>query len=389
MAEKKKRYGHNEGSISQRKDGTYEVRVTVGITPDGKPKRKSVYCKTLKEAKTTRIDLLNNLQKGLITNPTEMKLGDWLDEYMSLYKKPYVKPTTYVTYTVKVENHIKPAIGRYKLKALRQDIIQKFINSLTDKGLAPATVEAIYKLLHNALETAVDNGMLVRNTAHKVRLPKVPKPKISPLSKEQQDTFVEKAKETYMGCMYIFDLCTGMRLGEVLGLQWGDIDLEEKTLEIKRTLSKVKDPDNPDESWHLAFGSPKTKASERTIPLSETAVKVLLDVMEQQKQNKAKAGTAYEDNNLVFCTQLGRPLDPVNMRRTFYSICNKAGISGLHPHCLRHTFATRGVESGVDVRVMQSFLGHANFQETVDIYTHVSGDLKRQEMQKLNSTMNY
>ena len=111
--------------------------------------------------------------------------------------------------------------------------------------------------------------------------------------------------------------------------------------------------------------------------------------MWQQKQNKAKAGTAYEDNDLVFCTQLGRPLDPINMRRTFYRICDKAGISGLHPHCLRHTFATRGVESGVDVRVMQSFLGHANFQETVDIYTHVSGDLKRQEMQKLNSTMNY
>lgn len=381
--------GHNEGSIRKRPDGTWEARVTVGIMADGKQKRKSIYGKTRQEVNAKMTDLLNNLQKGLITNPTEMTLSEWLDFYMPECKKRFVKPTTYVTYTVKVENHIKPAIGHYKLKALRQDIIQKFVNGLSDKGLAPATVEAIFKLLHNALETAVDNGMLVRNAAHKVRLPKVPKPQISPLTRAQQDTFVEKARETYMGCMYIFDLCTGMRLGEVLGLQWGDIDLEEKTLKIMRTLSKVKDPDSPDESWHLEFGSPKTKASERTIPLSETAVKVLFDVMEQQKQNKAKAGTAYEDNDLVFCTQLGRPLDPINMRRTFYRICDKAGISGLHPHCLRHTFATRGVESGVDVRVMQSFLGHANFQETVDIYTHVSGDLKRQEMQKLNSTMNY
>ncbi len=389
MAEKKKRYGHNEGSISQRKDGTYEVRVTVGITPDGKPKRKSVYCKTLKEAKATRIDLLNSLQKGLITNLTEMKLGDWLDEYMSVYKKPYVKPTTYINYVVRVENHIKPAIGHYKLKALRQDVVQKFVNSLIDKGLAPSTVIDVYKTLRNALETAIDNGMIVRNAADRVKLPKMQKPEINVLSKPQQDLFVEQAKDTYMGCMYIFDLCTGMRLGELLGLKWADVDFTARQLHVARTIRKVKDPDNPDESWRLEFGPPKTKASERTIPLNDTAVKVLRDVMARQEQIKVDASTEYEDNDLVFCTQLGRPLDPVNMRRTFYRICDKAGIKGLHPHCLRHTFATRGAEKGIDVRVMQKFLGHANFQETVDIYTHVSSDLKRDEILKLDCTMNY
>ena len=381
--------GHNEGSIRKRPDGTWEARVTVGIMADGKQNRKSIYGKTRQEVNAKMTDLLNNLQKGLITNPTEMTLAEWLDYYMLECKKPFVKPTTYVTYTVKVENHIKPAIGHYKLKALRKDIIQKFVNGLTDKGLAPATVEAIFKLLHNALETAVDDGLIVKNVANRVRLPKVPKPKIEVLTADQQTIFVEKAKETYMGNMYVFDLCTGMRLGELLGLKWSDIDFQTQQLHIMRTLSKVKDPDKPDESWHLAFGDPKTPASERTIPLHQTAVKLLMDVLEQQKQDKAKAGAAYEDNDLVFCTKLGRPQDPINMRRTFYRICDKAGISGLHPHCLRHTFATRGAEKQVDIRVMQRFLGHANIQETASTYTHVLGDLKRDEMQKLASVVNY
>lgn len=384
-----KKRGQNEGSIRQRKDGTWEARVTVGILANGKQNRKSLYGKTRQEVAVKMTDLLNNLQKGLIVNPTEMTLNEWLDYYMLEYKKRYVKPTTYINYTVKVKNHIKPIIGHYKLKALRQDIIQKFVNSLSDKGLAPSTVEDIYKLLRNALETAVDDGLIVKNVANKVKLPKVPKPKINVLTQEQQNDFVKQAKETYMGSIYILDLCTGMRLGELLGLKWEDIDFKEQQLQVVRTIRKVKDPDNSDESWHLEFGTPKTTASQRIIPLNETAIKLLQDVRKQQWLNKMKAGSAYEDNGLVFATQLGRPLDPTNMRRTFYTICSKIGLEGLHPHCLRHTFATRGAENNVDVRVMQRFLGHSTIKETAETYTHVLTDLKRSEILKLDNAVNY
>ena len=381
--------GQNEGSIRKRKDGTWEARVTIGISADGKQQRKSLYGKTRQEVHNKMTDLLNNLQKGIITNPTEMTLAEWLDFYMLEYKKQYVKPTTYNNYTVKVKNHIKPAIGHYKLKALRQDIIQKFVNSLSDKGLAPSTVIDVFKLLSNALETAVDDGLIVRNVANRVKLPKTTKPQITVLTQEQQNAFVEQAKVTYMGVVYIFDLCTGMRLGELLGLKWQDIDFEQNQLHIKRILRKVKDPDNPEEHWHLEFGTPKTPTSERIIPLNETAIKVLADVWEQQEKNKEKASTAYEDNDLVFCTQLGRPLDPNNIRRTCYSICAKIGVSNIHPHCLRHTFATRGAENNVDVRVMQKFLGHATIKETADTYTHVLNDLKQSEILKLDKAVNY
>lgn len=230
-----KKRGQNEGSIRKRKDGTWEARVTVGILANGKQQRKSLYGKTRQEVSAKMTDLLNNLQKGLITNPTEMTLDEWMDYYMLEYKKRYVKPTTYINYSVKVNNHIKPAIGHYKLKALRQDIIQKFVNSLSDKGLSPSTVEDIYKLLHNAIETAVDDGLIVRNITNKVKLPKKSKPEIKVLTQEQQNAFVEQAKNTYMGCIYIFDLCTGMRLGELLGLKWEDIDFKENQLHVVRT----------------------------------------------------------------------------------------------------------------------------------------------------------
>ncbi|MDE6991837.1 MAG: site-specific integrase, partial [Lachnospiraceae bacterium] len=230
---------------------------------------------------------------------------------------------------------------------------------------------------------------IVRNTANRVKLPKTQKPQINVLTQEQQNAFVEQAKTTYMGVVYIFDLCTGMRLGELLGLKWQDIDFEQNQLHIQRIIRKVKDPDNPEEHWHLEFGTPKTASSERIIPLNETAIKVLADVWEQQEKNKEKASTAYEDNDLVFCTQLGRPLDPNNIRRTCYSICEKIGVSNIHPHCLRHTFTTRGAENNVDVRVMQKFLGHATIKETADTYTHVLDDLKQDEIRKLDNAVNY
>lgn len=380
-----KKRGQNEGSIRKRADGIWEARVTVGILANGKQHRKSIYGKTRQEVAAKMTDLLNNLQKGIITNPTEMTLGEWLDFYLPEYKERYVKPTTYVNYSVKVENHIKPAIGHYKLKMLRPDTIQKFINGLVDKGLSPATIEAIYKLLHNALEIAVDDGLIVRNVSQRVKRPKVLKPQINVLTVEQQRIFIEKAKTVYAGELFILALCTGMRQGELLGLKWEDIDFENKELYVKRSLGITKG----EEKWQPVILSPKTISSARMIPLNRAAVKLLLDVRDKQNLIKRTAKKPYEDNGYVFSTKEGKPLDPRNMQRTFKRICGLAGVEGLHPHCLRHTFATRGAENMIDVRVMQQLLGHSTIKETAETYTHILGGFKKSEIDKLDSVINY
>ena len=389
MVGKTRKRGQNEGSLRKRKDGKWEARVTVGILADGKQKRVSLYGKTRQEASQKMTELLNNLQKGLITNPTEVTLSEWFDTYMLVYKKKKTKPTSYVNYSVKIKNHINPAIGHIKLKALRQEHIQRFVNSMIDKELSPSTIEASYKLLHNALETAVDNGMIVRNVAQRVELPRIRKKEERVLTVEEQVAFVEQAKKEYMGELFIFDLCTGMRMGELLGLKWEDIDFEKRQLHVSRIIRKVIDPDQENSRWHLEFGTPKTPSSDRIIPLNETAIKILHDVKEKQKQNKDIAKAAYEDNHLVFCTKLGRPQEQNNMRRKFDSICKKVGITDLHPHSLRHTFTTRGAENGIDVRVMQRFLGHSTIRQTVDTYTHILDDLKHDEILKLDNVVNY
>jgi integrase len=384
-----KQRGNGEGSIRKRNDGTYEARVTVGISQDGKQVRKSIYGKRKQDVAAKMTALLDSLNKGIITNPTEMTLSQWLDVYMPNYKKRFVKPQTYIGYMGRVNNHIKPALGNYKLKALRPDMVQGFINAMSDDGLSPSTVIACFKTLFESLEQALVDGMIVRNVARNIKLPKLTRREIEVLTVEQQAVFVENAKDTYMGCTFILGLMTGLRIGELIGLMWEDIDFENKQLHVRRTITVVKDLDDENAQWHKAFGTPKTAASVRSVPLQQTAIRLLKDVKRESMKNMLRFGEAYEDNDLVFSTQLGRPLDPRNMQRTFATICRKSDIHGFHIHCLRHTFATRGLENGIDMRVMQKYLGHASIKETVDTYTHVLPDMKANEMRKLENSVAY
>lgn len=233
--------------------------------------------------------------------------------------------------------------------------------------------------MHASLEQAAINGLIAKNVAYKIKLPPKSKKPITVLTSEEQEKFTEIAKTTYTGEVFLLDLCTGLRIGELLGLQWGDIDFEGESLSVNRTLNVIK----PDKKWTKAFGTPKTESSYRNIPLLPDAIKMLKGVKEKQADAKLKLGADYEDNDLVFCTQLGKPLDPRNMQKVFRRICDKARIEGLHIHCLRHTFATRGLENGIELRVMQDLLGHASIKETADTYTHVLPNKKRESMEKL------
>ena len=172
-------------------------------------------------------------------------------------------------------------------------------------------------------------------------------------------------------------------------MKWEDINFTKEELEVKRTLNIFKDLENPESTWHKEFGKPKTKSSERTIPLLPEAIKILNEVKRKQEENKKRLGKAYEDENLVFPTNFGKPLSQTNMNRQFANICKKAEINGFHPHCLRHTFATRGLENGIELRVMQELLGHASLKETADTYIHVLPNIKTAEMRKLAGIISY
>jgi len=379
--------GQGEGSISKRDDGTWWGRVTIGTDADGKQKRKAFYGKTRQEVKTKMTTALNNLQEGTYAEPSKITVEKWIDIWLFEYKKYDIKSTTFVNYVARVQNHIKPTLGHYKLNELRPDIIQKAINELTARGLAPETVKGTYNVIHGCLRQAVRNGLIVRNMATDIVLPKIVKGKVKVFTPEQQKAFIEKAKETYLGEIFIFDLGTGLRLGELLALKWEDVNYTEEIIRVTRNLTVIRDYDDEDSQWYKEFGTPKTESSIRSIPLLSDLIVLLKKVHKEQLENRLKAGNAWEDNDLVFSTKRGKPLDPRNMGRTFKSICKKADIEGASVHWLRHSFATRGLENGIELRIIQELLGHANISITASIYTHVLPDKKRDSIMKLAGTI--
>lgn len=380
--------GQNEGTIRKRKDGKWEARITIGINPDGKQHRKSVYGKTRQEVSSKMTDLLNDLNKGNLVDPTDITVSQWLDRWMQDYKKLQLKPATYINYVGRINNQINPILGKYKLTDLRIDIIQKFVNELIRKGLASETIYGAVKVLKGAIKQAYINGMISKNVTYGITMPKCESKIKKVLTLDEQHSFMENAKNTIHGEVFILDLFTGMRIGELLALRWSDINFEKNYLQVNRTITIIKDLDNPDGKWYKDFGTPKTKSSNRTIPLNPSAIDLIEKIKSEQTELRHRIGTAYEDNDLIFCTGLGKPLDPRNMQRTFHSICKKSGLHGFSIHCLRHSFATLGYEQGIDIRVLQELLGHANINETANRYTHVSIDTIRREMEKMKFTAN-
>ena len=385
----KKKRGNNEGSITYRKDKKiWEARVTIGYNDNGTQKRKSIYGKTRQEVATKMNTLLNDVQKGIIIN-SEITVSDWYDEYLSKYKKNIVKKTSYMNYMQWGINYIKPMLGHYKLAELTPHIVQNFINQLIEKELSTGTIHLIFTLLKSSLRNAVNNDMINKNPAAYIKTPEIITKVSNVLEPEQQIRFLEVAKNAKYGDIFILMLCTGMRIGETIALKWDDINFTNEELYVKRTINLVKDLENPNAKWRKEYGTPKTKSSERTIPLQSTAIRLLKEVKSKQEENIKNLGNAYENENLVFPNDLGKLLTQSHMNQRFAAICKKADISGLHPHCFRHTFATRGFENGVEILVMKELLGHKNLQETADLYTHVMANKKINEMRKLEGTVAY
>ena len=379
--------GNGEGTIRKRKDGSWEARITVGYNPNGTQKRKSIYGKTRQEVQKKMTANLNELNNGKYVEQTKMTVAKWLNIWMKDYKMNSVKSTTFINYRNRVINHIIPAIGHYNLKDLRADYVQKMINGLYKNNYAPESIRGTYNIIHEALKQAVNNDLIIKNVADTVTLPADVKSDVRVLTIEEQARFIATAKETYSGEVFIMALGTGMRIGELLALMWSDIDWEENTIYVNKTLNIVKDFENKEAKWHKEFGSPKTISSKRKIPLINSLQNLLRKYKQTQDEIKSKALDAYEDNDLIFATQLGKPLDPRNMQRTLRTIADKTDIKNLHAHCLRHTFATRGLENGIELVVMKELLGHSSIKMTADLYTHVLPDKKKAAIAKLNDTI--
>lgn len=380
--------GQDEGSISKRPDGTWWARITVGKTPDGKQKRKAFYGKTRKEVQEKLTAALNDINNNTYIEPSKMTVEQWMYIWLRDYKKASVKPKTYAAYEAHVRNYIAPDLGNYTLATLRNDMVQRFVNGLADKGLKSLTIERIVGTLKTALIQAVDNDLIAKSPATRIKMPLKQERTPRVLTVEEQNIFMEYSKEHRNGEIFLLILGTGLRIGEALALTWDDIDFENHILSVNRTQIEYCEHINGETIYHRGYSSPKTKAGKRTIPLIPSLVDMLLKLKEERELEKQKFKDVYQDNGLIFCNYYGVSLNYTAISKKIQTICKKAGLNGVHPHTLRHTFATRGLENGIDLKIMQELLGHSSIKMTADLYTHVLPETKKNSMMKLADTIN-
>ena len=368
MARKRKA---GDGTVRQRKDGRWEGRVVIGYDDNGYPKTKNVLAKTKKEC-VEKLQKLKEECGGLKPEKVrpEMPFGDWLTYWYENHSKPKIRPTTQETYESRIRLHIIPEIGDIPLNKLTQNDLQQFYGRLkksgrkrfTDKygeGLSDRMVRMCHATCRSALEKAVQDGLIRVNPAIGCKLPPKKAREMQVLTREELQRFLIQAKFEGYYEVFLLDLATGLRRGELMALQWDDLNFKTGVLNVNKQVYDVR--------GQLQISTPKTKNSVRKIVLPPAVVEVLREYKKTV------------DSRWMFPSPVkaDRPITPGVARRRLQTILERADCKRVRFHDLRHTFATLALENGMDVKTLSAMLGHVSAVTTLDIYTHITGDMQR------------
>jgi integrase len=364
------------GHIEQVSKGRWKVVVEAGRDPStGKRKRIVRYVEGRKsDAEDLLAELTVEAKRGTYIEPNKITFGQWIDEWLETYKKIEVSITSFDRYRSLVENHIKPALGAIYLQQLRTEHIQRLYQELIEKGYSSRTIRLLHSVLHSSLEQAVKNKLISFNPSMGVSLPKLPKYKARVLTVEEQQKLMESLKGERLKAAFLVLLFTGIRRGELLALKWSDINFKNKTITINKNLIRTRGQSKN----KLMIKSTKTEDI-RILPMSNIVWEAL-----KEHQEKMQIEGNYGTDKPVFCTRNGNYILPDKLNEKYKRILEKAGLEpNENLHALRHSFATRLLESGVNIKVVQELLGHAQISTTADIYSHVLPEIKREAIKKL------
>jgi integrase len=372
--------GHGEGSIYQRKDG----RWTAEISLEG-GKSKFLYGKTRKEVQEKLKTALYEQQRGMLVTGPQQKVGQFLTHWLEDVHKQSIRPRTYERYEEIVRLHLLPGIGHYQLQKLSPQHLQMFYKKKLETGLSATTVISFHNVLHKALETAVRWNLIARNTCDLVSPPRRKLFEIQPLNIKQIQQLLAATHGHRQEALITLALATGMRRGELLALKWQDVDLEQRTLQVRRILTRI-----PSKLPGKGFEEtePKTDKGRRSIVLAPFTVEVLKHHRIRQLEDKLKAGPAWNDHDYVFCTSIGTHLNPTrDVLDVLKSLLKKAGLPDIRFHDLRHSSATMLLAMKVHPKIVQEILGHSQIAITLDIYSHALPTMQEEAMRKINEAL--
>lgn len=394
----KERRGNNEGSIIERtiiKNGkkyTYWMAsVTVGYE-NGKIKRKTYSGKTRNEVAKKMKKALVQVDEKTFRDPSKITLEKYLNDWLAGMKcdwaagvKGPITENTWSAYETMVRVHIIPNIGNIKLSDLTSKdilgLINKKQNEVKENGkrLSARTVRYIYTTIHKALSDALEEQppLVAFNAAEgiKKKLPKYDKPEMKTMSVAEIGKFLETIKNCQLNnhhyspfyAAFYLELHTGLRRGELLGLQDNDINFETREISIKRQLVRGK--------GGLYLKDPKTKTSKRVITLDERVMAILKQHMDSRPIVKL------DGTSLIFCTSEGKPIDPDNFTRHYETLLKKAGLGHYRFHDLRHSFVTLGLKKKIDYKTLMKFTGHASSKTFFDVYGHSDSEMQEEAAQ--------
>ncbi|QDN88588.1 site-specific integrase [Streptomyces sp. RLB3-6] len=365
----RKRNPNGAGSIWQRKDGRFEARVYVP-QPDGTRKRKTVYGSTWDECDEKRQELVRRDRQGIPTPSRSAKLSEWLPYWLEEYIRPQRKRTTYVKYEMHVRLYLVPLLGSRRLESLTTANVRQMISKVTEQASA-ATAKEAHRVLRTALTAACRDELISRNVVQLVPAPRVEPRELHPWSLDETVTFLEAARTDPLYPAFVLAVALGLRRGEILGLQWRDVDLDRRTLTVRTTLNRG--------GKELYLDTTKNRRA-RVIPIPLMCVAPLRWQRLRQAARRDAIGADWHDSDHVFTTRSGRPIEPRNLYRSFLRIAASAGLPQVRLHDTRHGCASLLFAAGVAPRTVMEILGHSQIAVTMNVYTHVSDDNRREAM---------
>jgi integrase len=375
-----------EGTVRQRRDGLWEAQIRWRDRFE-EPKRTSVYAHSRDEV----LDKLARVRERLAEESPAVDARDTVAAWSAHWRQTTLaasdkKQATREQYGNLARVHIeKGSLADRKLRGLKPSHVEGWLVALRAKGLSDSTIRSAYTVLRGTLDTAVRDGLLARNPVHRVRRPKVRRVEVAKLDRAEVRTVLDAAADSRYHSALVLTAMLGLRVGEVLGLRWRDIDDKARTVTVTKTVAGS--------GKTLRLEDVKSERSRRTLPLSDAAMAVIKAHRKALVADQLKAGDKWQKSGdgMVFRTGLGTLVDTRNLLRVVEKAADDAGLGerGIGMHTLRHAAAVGWLEAGVHIKAVSDLLGHSSIAITGDIYGHTSDDTARSAVDALTTALGY
>ena len=370
------------GSIVKRGKNSWSVIVDLGRDPvTGKRRQLWRSVKGRKrEAEALLVQLLHQRDTGIDAPPGKLSVAEFLQRWLATYARPNTAPKTFLRYEQLVRVHMVPTLGSLPLTKLRPLHIQEAYCRILDKGLSARTALQCHRVLREALKHAVKWQLLARNPADAVEAPRPERYEIPALSPDKVQSVIAAADVTEYGALVHAATMTGLRLGELLGLRWQDLDLDSGTLYVRQTCQWLS-------QQGFIFRQPKSPSSNRSVALSPATVERLKQHRVEKIEQRLAVGLAHREDGLVFTNALGQPIHPSTLRGAWQRLAKAAGLERLRFHDLRHAHASLLLQQGVHPKIVSERLGHSGVGITLDTYSHVLPGLQAEAAARLDDLL--